>query len=494
MIDRSSGILLHITSLPGNEGVGTLGADAFRFVDILASAGQKYWQILPLGPVGYGNSPYQCFSAFAGNMLLIDLKQLRNEGLLQDQDLDNPPAFNKNVAEFDKASRWKEKQLRKAFEKFSSDNSKPYFAEYDHFLKEHNWWCHDFALFMSARSHFGNKIWLEWPEEIKFRNPVAIHKLHNELNSETAFHKFVQFMFFRQWFRLKTYALSKGVRIIGDLPLYVSTDSADVWTNTDIFKLDENLNPVMVGGVPPDYFSKTGQLWGNPVFNWQRLKDRGYDWWMARLHFNLNMFHLVRIDHFRGLESFWSVPATETTAINGEWIHAHGHAILAKLKKQTGTLPLIAEDLGMITDEVRKLRHDFNLPGMKVLQFAFTTDAGNEHLPHNYEPNCVVYTGTHDNDTTLGWLKKVKGTEKKMVGKYLGCKRKKALYNALSAIWSSVAVMAVIPMQDLLELGTKYRMNIPGTAQGNWGWRFHWKQLKNKHVSLLRELNEKYNR
>ena len=494
MGERSSGILLHITSLPGSEGTGTLGADAYRFVDFLAGSKQKYWQILPLGPVGSGNSPYQCFSAFAGNILLIDLDELKKQGLLSENDLGSKPRFKARKVEFQKVDQWKIPLLRKAFYKFRDENFSAFQNDYNLFLKEHDWWLQDFALFMAAKNHFGNQSWLEWPEELKFRQPVVLHKFQDELKEEVGYWKFLQFMFFRQWFRLKEYANRKGVQFIGDVPLYVSTDSSDVWTNTDIFLLDENLNPTFVGGVPPDYFSETGQLWGNPVYHWRRLKERGYDWWMARLHFNLNMFNLIRIDHFRGLESFWSVPASEKTAIKGEWVHAHGHAMLATLKKQIGKLPLIAEDLGIITDEVKKLRNDFGLPGMKVLQFAFAGDVSSEHLPFNFEPNGVVFTGTHDNDTTLGWLQSVKGSEKQMVRKYLGRREKTALKNAIEMVWASVAKMAVMPMQDLLGLDSKSRMNTPGTPAGNWGWRFEWKQLKTKQKELLKCITEKYNR
>jgi 4-alpha-glucanotransferase len=494
MGERRSGILLHVTSLPGSEGMGTLGEHAFRFVDFLAETGQKIWQILPLGPVGFGNSPYQCYSAFAGNCCLIDLERLCKSGLLSRNDLNAIPGFGKTKVEFEKVIAWKMTLLQKAFHKFKGNGYPDFHNEYQNFLKEHNWWLQDFALFMAALDHFEGEQWASWPDGLKFRTPVGIHKFQTQLEDKINFWKFVQFQFFRQWFALKKYANAKGIHIWGDMPLYVSTNSADVWSNTDIFLLEKNLSPRQVGGVPPDYFSSDGQLWGNPVFDWKRLKERDFDWWMARLHFNLNMFDEIRIDHFRGLESFWSVPAGEKTAKNGEWVQAKGFEVLAKLKVQIGHLPLIAEDLGIITAEVEKLRKEFGLPGMKVLQFAFLTDETNEYLPHNYTRNFVAYTGTHDNNTTLGWLKLLKGDEKKRVHLYLEGKGRKALKNAVELIWGSTANTAIAPFQDILELGGESRMNIPGTATGNWGWRFQWKQVKSRQKEFLKTITKKYNR
>lgn len=494
MIERSSGILLHITSLPSDEGVGTLGKNAFDFIDFLVETKQKLWQILPLGPVGAGNSPYQCFSAFAGNPLLIDLHFLVEEGLLISADFENIPRFFKRKVEFEKVGKWKSNLFEKAFSNFRHKRFSSFQNEYQHFLKEHSWWLNDYALFMAAKDYFGPVSWHKWDEDFKLRKLNALNRFEEKLSEEVAYHKFIQFLFFRQWFRLKEYANSKGVKIIGDVPLYVSGESSDVWANTDIFLLDKNKKPIEVGGVPPDYFSETGQLWGNPVFDWPRLKERDYDWWMARLHFNLNFFNLVRIDHFRGLESYWSVAASEKTAINGKWIPAFGKEMLAKLKSQIGELPLIAEDLGIITPEVDKLREDFQLPGMKVLQFAFTTDATNKDLPHNYSENFAVYTGTHDNDTTLGWLSSVENDEQKMVEKYIGTQDKNGLAKTIEMAFSSVAKMAVIPLPDLLELDGDSRMNTPGTAHGNWGWRFQWNQLKKKQQEFLTAITKKYNR
>lgn len=494
MGNRKSGILLHITSLPGNEGTGTLGENAYRFVDFLNETGQKVWQILPLGQVGFGDSPYQCYSAFAGNSQLIDLKLLENEGLIDNRDLQNSPSFSNKIVEFERVGKWKNKLFQSAFNQFKNLFSQKYEVVYNEFLTQHSWWLNDYAFFMAAKNNFGEVIWNEWDDDLKFRKSSALKKWGEELADEIYYHKFLQFLFFRQWFELKEYANRKGVEIIGDVPLYVSTDSADVWTNPDIFLLDGKLKPVEVGGVPPDYFSETGQLWGNPVFNWQRLKERNFDWWIARLHFNLNLFDSVRIDHFRGLESFWSVPATEKTAIKGKWVKAFGYEMLTKMREQIGELRFIAEDLGLITPEVEKLRTDFNLPGMKVLQFAFSSDSKNEHLPHNFNPEFIAYTGTHDNDTTLGWLKSTTADERKMVRSYLGRPGRRALRKAVELTLASVAKTAIIPMQDLLELGSRARMNTPGTASGNWGWRFQWRQLKQRNKNFLAEKTAIYNR
>lgn len=494
MKERKSGVLLHISSLPGSEGIGTTGKEAYRFIDFLRDTGQKYWQILPLGPVGAGNSPYQCFSAFAGDPMYIDLENLVYEGLLDSDDLSELPRFRKKKVQYKQVRAFKYDKLQKAFKKFSKNALAGFDLEYYRFLDEHAWWLNDYALFMSAREEFGTKSWHDWDRKFKHRHEKALSNTGEKLAVEVDFHKFLQFFFFRQWFQLKSYANECGVGIIGDLPLYVSGESSDVWANTDIFLLDEDLQPTEVGGVPPDYFSETGQLWGNPVFNWPRLKEREYDWWMARLHFNLNMFNRVRIDHFRGLESYWSIPAGEKTAINGRWVPAHGYEMLDLLRSQIGDLPFIAEDLGIITPEVDRLRENFKLPGMKVLQFAFTTDASHEALPHNHERNCVVYTGTHDNDTTLGWLRTLAGEERAMVQRYIGDEIREIPLSVMEMALSSVAELSIIPMQDILYLDSKSRMNIPGTAEDNWEWRFSWSQLRQNQRNVLRELTEKYNR
>ena len=494
MNKRKSGILLHITSLPGNEGIGTLGKEAYRFVDFLQESGQKLWQILPLGPAGAGSSPYQCYSAFAGNPLMIDLEFLSEEGLISEEILVKRPKFLQKRVDFEKVEHWKSPLLAQSFNRFKTGYFERFKYEYWEFLDEHAWWLNNHALFMAARQHFKAITWNKWPRGIKFREKETLQELSDTLSEEIEFQKYLQFLFFRQWHRLKAYANQKQIEVIGDVPLYISGESSDIWANTDIFLLDDKLEPTVVGGVPPDYFSETGQLWGNPVFNWSRLEEREYDWWLARLHFNLRMFDRVRIDHFRGLESFWAIPAKEKTAINGTWVPAHGHKLLNRLKGHLGELLFIAEDLGIITPEVDKLREDFDLPGMKVLQFAFTNDAANKDLPHNYGQNFVVYTGTHDNDTTLGWLQSVKGEEKEMLEKYTGVPVGQQLGKIVEMAMASVADTAILPMQDVLELDTSARMNTPGTPNGNWEWRFQWKQLKAGQKKFLKTVTGKYNR
>ena len=492
-MERSSGILLHISSLPNPYGIGSMGHDAYQFVDFLHETGQTLWQILPLGPTGYGNSPYQSYSAFAGNVLLISLEKLIEAGLIGEEDLEDMPVLSSQKVEYDLVTEGKTKLLRKAWLTFNKKFD-IWKDDYYIFLDEHSWWLDDYALFSAIKGKDEKLCWNEWAEKLKYRDTheldVAKHRYHEDIR----FHCFVQFIFFRQWSELKAYANLKEVRIIGDLPLYVSLDSSDVWANQDIFLLNEQGEMTHVGGVPPDYFSETGQYWGCPVFDWERLEQRNYDWWAARVHFNLRMFDLIRIDHFRGLESFWAIPAGEETAVNGEWRPAKGFELLALLKSQLGSLQVIAEDLGIITPEVEKLRDDFELPGMKVLQFAYASDETNENLPHNFSPNFVVYTGTHDNDTTIGWLKSATKTERKNLKQYFASGWGNMHRSLIEAAWASVAKMAILPMQDLLELDGLGRMNTPGTVTDNWEWRLEWKQLKKSHKAFLNTLTRKYNR
>ncbi len=491
-LERSCGILMHISSLPNKYGIGTMGKEAYNFIDFLAESKQRFWQILPLGPTDNGNSPYQTYSIFAGNTLLISLEQLAEEGLLTKHELDTNNNFPTGYVDFDKLGAWKNSLLHKAFLKFN-DNSSIWNDEYNHFLKEHSWWLTDYALFMSLKAN-SNKKWNQWELGIKEREKEAMQAILHEHSTEINYHRFLQFIFFRQWFALKKYANLKGVLIFGDIPLYVSFDSSDVWANPDIFELDAQKNMTHIAGVPPDYFSKDGQLWGAPVFNWNRIKERNYDWWIARLHFNLNLFNYARIDHFRGLESFWSVPATEKTAINGKWIPANGREMLSLLQSQIGTLPIIAEDLGIITQEVEKLRDDFGLAGMKVLQFAFASDEKNVHLPHNYQHNFIVYTGTHDNNTTLGWLSNISDCEQKNIDAYYSAQENITPKCLIETALASVANVAIIPMQDLLELNSEHRMNTPGTITNNWIWRMEKHLLKDEHKNYLLSLTKKYNR
>jgi len=491
-MERSSGILLHLSSLPGEEGIGSMGKDAYQFIDFLAKTKQKIWQILPLGPVGYGNSPYQCYSAFAGNPMFIDLQLLVNDRLISKNSITDQH-FKTRMVEFERVEQWKLILFKEAYEGFKV-NFNRYKDDYDDFMRHHSWWLNDYALFRALKTKNGETVWNTWDKELVVRQPEVIEKAKIELAEQIDFHRFIQFIFFRQWYKLKTYANSKGVMIFGDIPLYVSFDSVDVWANQDIFILDEEAKPVLVGGVPPDYFSETGQLWGNPVFNWKRIAARNFDWWIARVHFNLQMFDHVRVDHFRGSESFWALDANEETAIVGEWLPAMGNELFIRLRQQFGKLNIIAEDLGVITPEVEKLRDDFGLPGMKILQFAFGSDATNENLPHNYEANFVAYTGTHDNDTTLGWFNSIEKAERKMLRRYLNGSGKEIVRQMIDYIWASSAMMAIIPMQDVLGLDTDARMNTPGTASGNWTWRYTWAQLRPNHFRFIKEITKKYNR
>jgi 4-alpha-glucanotransferase len=491
-MERSSGILLHISSLPGDGGIGCMGKDAYQFVDFLAQTKQKIWQILPLGPVGYGNSPYQCYSAFAGNPMFIDLNQLAADRLIS-KELITDQGFKSRKVEFERVEEWKTSLFKQAFAGFRK-NFERYKDEYYTFMSHNSWWLDDYALFRSLKSKNGETVWNTWSKELVTRDRHALNLAFQELHEEVDYHRFLQFTFFRQWYKLKAYANSKKVSIIGDIPLYVSMDSVDVWANQDIFLLDDESKPTQVGGVPPDYFSETGQLWGNPVFDWDRVAERDFDWWLARVNFNLKMFDQVRVDHFRGLESFWAVGAEEETAIVGEWLPAKGYELFRKLKEQHGFLNIIAEDLGVITPEVEKLRDDFQLPGMKILQFAFGSDSTNMDLPHNYTSNFIVYTGTHDNDTSLGWFKSIGRKERRFLHKYVSGKGKQFVENFIELAWGSAARTAITPMQDVLGLDTEARMNTPGIAAGNWDWRFTWAQVRNNHKVFLKRITEKYNR
>jgi len=491
-MERSSGVLLHISSLPGEGGIGCMGRNAFRFVDFLVESKQKIWQILPLGPVGYGNSPYQCYSAFAGNPMFIDIEQLVSDRLISKGKVTDQKFKDKKV-EFERVEEWKIEILQEAFTGFQQ-NFNRYRDEYYTFMKHNSWWLDDYALFRSLKAKYGGSVWNTWKKKLVIRDHHTIQEYFKELHAEIDFHRFVQFIFFRQWFKLKSYANSKGIRIIGDIPLYVSFDSVDVWANQDIFILDGDSKPTQVGGVPPDYFSETGQLWGNPVFDWERVAERDFDWWLARIHFNLRMFDQVRVDHFRGLESYWSIAADEKTAIIGEWLPAKGHELFQKLREQLGTLEIIAEDLGIITPEVEKLRDEFNLPGMKVLQFAFGSDVSNMNLPHNFTSNFLAYTGTHDNDTSLGWFNSIEKKERKLLHVYVAGIGKQFVRNFMEYAWGSAAHTAIAPMQDILGLDSDARMNTPGIAAGNWDWRFTWSQIRPNHKLFLKQITKKYNR
>lgn len=492
MKSRSSGILLHPTSLPGKYGIGSLGVEARQFVDWLSESGQKIWQILPLGPTDFSRSPYQCYSAFAGNSDLIDLDELIEFGLLRKDELHPLKAFPLENVDYHSVRKFRDPFLQKAFLRFREIGGFGW-DNYQQFWNENSWWLESWSLFYACRKNLKGKDWSYWEETLVQRTEEALNLYYRTYREDVEFQRFLQFLFFKQWFSLKKYANDLGIKIFGDIPLYVSYDSADVWTNQDIFLLDKKRKPAKVGGVPPDYFSETGQLWGNPLFDWEKLKQRDYDWWIARLHFNLHMFDLVRIDHFRGLESYWAIPYGEKTAIKGEWLHADGDAILEILQSQIGHLPIIAEDLGTITDEVHQLRKKYALPGMKVLQFAFASDAENEHLPHNYESDFVAYTGTHDNDTTANWLKTVKGEERDHLYRYFGVP-KIDHWKMIREVLGSVAQTTIIPLQDVLGLDGSARMNTPGTVVNNWKWKLASADILKEPGKKLKELTVLYGR
>ncbi len=496
MFTRSSGILLHPTSLPGKYGIGTLGEETRRFVDFLEKSNQKLWQIFPLGPTGYGDSPYQCFSAFAGNPYLIDFDNLFYFNLLHENDLQGVHlSNNEEYIDYGLIYQNKLPLLRKAYGNFKNTKFDDLKSEFETFKNSNTLWLNDYALFISLKNRFGGKSWSEWPEDIKNREQSSIDKYTIELSEDIEYQKFVQFIFFRQWNEIKSYANSKGIKLVGDIPIFVAFDSADAWANPDIFLFDENRKPVKVAGVPPDYFSTTGQLWGNPLYNWNVLKNQGYKWWIDRVKFNLNTCDIIRIDHFRGFESYWAIPAHEDTAINGTWEKGPGMDLFNAIKNALGSLPIIAEDLGNLTPEVIKLREDSTFPGMKILQFAFDSGEENDYLPHTYNNNSVVYTGTHDNDTIVGWYTKASDDDKLWVKDYLDITDDSQIHwNFIKSAWGSVANIAIAPIQDFLGLGSETRLNTPGVAAGNWQWRLKSNVLNDDLAYKIAYITKMYGR
>ncbi|MGJ5630340.1 4-alpha-glucanotransferase [Nostoc sp. CALU 1950] len=471
---RSSGILLHPTSFPSRFGVGDLGLEAYRFIDFLKESHQQYWQVLPLGPTGYGNSPYMCYSAMAGNPLLISPEKLLEEGLLSEEDFANLPGFPGEKVDFDQVVPIKIGLLKKACENFRVNATPIQQKEFAGFCDSKAYWLDNYALFMALKDAHNGASWHTWETEFVKREPEALAQVERRLNGDIFYYKFVQFEFFRQWSDLKSYANMRGIDIIGDIPIYVAHDSADVWAHPDIFCLDEETGEAaQMAGVPPDYFSATGQLWGNPVYNWEELQKQDFKWWVQRFEAMLDYVDIIRIDHFRGFEAYWSVPKGEETAMNGEWVEAPGDAFFEAIKQKLGKLPVLAEDLGVITPEVEALRDKYEFPGMKVLQFAFGSDPGNPFLPFNYPRNAVVYTGTHDNDTTVGWFNSASDYEKHNLWLYLGCICSEGIqWDLIRLALSSIANQAIIPLQDVLGLGNEARMNFPSVAEGNWEWRY----------------------
>ncbi|UCG01240.1 MAG: 4-alpha-glucanotransferase [Candidatus Heimdallarchaeota archaeon] len=494
---RKGGILVHLTSLPGKYGIGDLGSEFYRFIDFLHSSRQHLLQILPLGPTGYGNSPYQSFSTFAGNPLLISPEKLIDLGLLSFDEI-NIPKFPEIKVEFGKVFEFKSEILNKAYTNFTKNLSSSVQTQYKMFLETHNYWLEDFALFMSIKEEHDLRAWNTWEESLRIRDSSAISSWKKSHQEKIEFHKFSQFLFFQQWNDAKNYAHKKKVRIIGDIPIFVAYDSADVWSNPHLFYLDNHGEMEYVAGVPPDYFSETGQRWGNPIYRWDRMQKNGYKWWIKRINHNFSLVDILRIDHFRGFEAYWQIPAEETTAINGKWVKGPGINLFLTLKKVCGFLPVIAENLGIITPAVDELLQQTGFPGMRVLQFAFGIEEeeyiGNDYLPHNYIPNTVVYTGTHDNDTTLGWFRTVPKEVKQEVLSYLNSDGEDIVRDLIRLAWSSVAKISIIPLQDLLRLGSEGRMNYPGTESHNWEWRFTWEQLTNKQSKEIARLSKIYQR
>ncbi len=474
---RRSGVLLHITSLPNNNGGGNLGKEAYNFVDFLHNAGIKVWQTLPLGVPHADGSPYQCLSAHAGNPALICLESLKEKGWLQEIEQCNSCDAGKSFS--------LHCLIAKAYAGFVNLSDSQENQAYLDFCKDKASWLDDFSLFVALHNEFSGQSWSQWPKDLKERDTKSIKEARRRLSLAIEVIKFEQFIFYSQWMALKAYANEKNVLLFGDIPIFVSYDSADVWSNRKVFKLDDNGEMSVVAGVPPDYFSETGQRWGNPHYDWKYLKRTRFTWWKKRLESQLEMFDILRIDHFRGFEAAWEIPSTEETAINGTWVEAPGKELLTALTKEFGNIPLVAEDLGIITEKVDALRTGFNLPGMKILQFAFGDTATNPYLPHNYERNYVVYTGTHDNDTTLGWFNSLNDHEKQRIYHYLGYSQASMPYLLIGVAFSSVANLAIVPMQDILELGSADRMNTPGTIEGNWQWQFSWDQLTSDKVAKL---------
>lgn len=494
-LDRKSGILLHPTSLPGPDGIGDLGPEAYRWIDFLAESGTQLWQILPLGPTGYGDSPYQCFSAFAGNHYLVNPLMLLEEGLLKISDLKERPDFPVDEVDFGPVIIWKTTLLDKAFHTFNAKAEHKLRPEFEGFVKDKQSWIEDYALFMAIKETQDLRSWTEWPRELKTRDAEAIAEIRKQLGASIEKHKFNQFLFFKQWGKIRDYAHNKGIQIIGDMPFVISMDSADVWANPELFLLDEELKPTFVAGVPPDYFSVTGQLWGNPLYNWKVHQESNFAWWVARLRSILELVDMVRLDHFRGFAAAWHVPFGNETAIQGEWIHGPAMALFTEFKRNFPDLPIIAEDLGVITPDVENLRDSFVLPGMKVLQFAFSGDPEDDFLPHHYPAHCVAYTGTHDNSTARGWYDDAADFEQEFCRDYLNFNEPtQAAWAMIRATWQSAANFSLAPMQDFLGYGTEARFNIPGKMDGNWKWRMRANDLSADLARSIRKLNLLYSR
>ncbi len=492
-LTRCSGIILHPTSLPGPDGIGDFGPEAYRWVDFLNQSGCSIWQVLPLGPTGYGDSPYQCFSAFAGNPYLISLTMLLDAGLLTAADLNDRPAFPLEKVDYGPVIEWKTRILDKAFTRFKKKPRKKMAESFNFFRQTQKDWLEDFSLFMAIKESLGGIAWDGWPAPLRKREPSALKSFSMEHGSNIDRHAFFQYLFHQQWTDLKQYANGKGIRILGDMPLYIAYDSADCWSHPELFTVNQSGHVTAVAGVPPDYFSPTGQLWGNPLYRWSTHAKQGYAWWIARVRSALNLFDILRLDHFRGFAAYWEVKAGAGTAEIGRWVKGPGVKLFKALEKAIQPLPVIAEDLGVITLDVTALRDAFDLPGMKILQFAFS-GPDNTFLPHHYPQHCVAYTGTHDNDTSLGWYHSAPVGEQDFCRRYLARPGDDIAWDFIRLVWGSVARLAIAPMQDLLSLDTSARMNYPSHPSGNWTWRFQPAAINPGLIERMREMNTLYAR
>ena len=495
LFNRSSGILLHPTSLPGKFGIGEIGKNAKKFIDLLNKYNQKIWQVLPLGPTGYGNSPYQCFSAFAGNPLLISIDSLIESGLLDPNGIPEHAFSDLNV-EFEKIINFKWDILKKAYLNFIIIDNESIKSEFNLFIGKNKHWLEDFSLFMALKFQFKFAPWTDWVMEYRYKDQKTIDLWKKSNTDSINFQKFVQFIFFRQWSEIKEYAKSKGVLIIGDMPIFVAHDSADVWSNKDLFYLNKDGSPTVVAGVPPDLFSETGQRWGNPLYNWGVHSRQKYRWWINRFEQIFDLVDIVRVDHFRGFEAYWEIPSTEKTAIIGKWVKAPGNNFFKYIERYFKYLPIIAENLGVITPEVEKLRNKFNFPGMNIIQFGFDEkfNPENNYLIHNFEKNSVVYTGTHDNETTYSWFNDLPDRTKSIVKQYFNVLNEDILSSIIIHSLQSVAIFSIFPLQDILRLNYKARLNFPGKASNNWEWRFDWSQISEKYFSELAFFSKLYGR
>ena len=492
--------------MPGTHGIGDLGASAHEFIEFLAGSGQKVWQVLPLNPTGYGDSPYQCFSAFAGNPLFIDLEGLREEGFLTTSDLASAPNFPEDHVAYDRVIPFKQKLLHKAASAFSAEKTEADRLAFDAFCQREKQWLEDYALFMACKQVHDDRAWVHWDTAIRQRDPAAVQRWRNDWSSELEYHRFVQFQFFRQWEKVREHCRRRGISIMGDIPIYVAHDSADVWAHPELFRLDERGQPTAVAGVPPDYFSATGQLWGNPLYRWDVSAASGHRWWIDRCRASLAMFDLVRLDHFRGFEAYWEISATALTAAEGRWVEGPGTDFFRTLQTELIELPFVAENLGVITPGVEGLRRDFGFPGMSLLQFAFGNDPqGPSFRPHNYSRELVAYTGGHDNDTTVGWwtssgvgestrTEQDIRKERDFTRAYLDFQEEEVNWVFIRAVLASVANTAIVPLQDVLGLGSEARMNLPGTVSGNWRWRYSANRLTKEMCEKLLALTHLYDR